>query len=74
MIYLLILTDRAQSIGFLIAAKSVMRFVSISIEKEVSKYVIIATLASFSWAIVAAIGATALLIHLPTLGIPDLSP
>lgn len=74
MIFLLILTGQAQSIGFLIAAKSVLRFGSISTEKEVSEYVIIGTLASFSWAIAAAIGTTARFIHLPTLGIPDLLP
>ena len=74
LIFLLILTGQAQSIGFLIAAKSVLRFGSISTEKEVSEYVIIGTLASFSWGIVAALATTALLFHLPTLGIPDLLP
>ena len=74
LIFLLILTGQAQSIGFLIAAKSVLRFGSISTEKEVSEYVIIGTLASFIWGIVAALATTALLIHLPALGIPDLLP
>jgi len=43
LIFLLILTRQAQSIGFLIEAKSVLRFGSISTEKEVSEYVIIGT-------------------------------
>ena len=74
LIFLLILSGQAQSIGFLIAAKSVLRFGSVSSEKEVSEYVIIGTLASFSWGIVVALATTALLFHLPTLGIPDLLP
>jgi hypothetical protein len=74
MIFLLILTGQAASIGFLIAAKSVLRFGSISNEKEVSEYVIIGTLASFSWAIVAAFATVVMLNHLPALGIPDLLP
>ncbi len=74
LIFVLILSGQAQSIGFLIAAKSVLRFGSISNEKEASEYVIIGTLASFSWAIVAAFGTAALLAALPALGIPDLMP
>lgn len=74
MIFLLILTGQAQSIGFLIAAKSVLRFGSISNEKEASEYVIIGTLASFSWAIAASFVTMACLPHLPALGIPDLLP
>ena len=74
LIFLLILTGQAQSIGFLIAAKSVLRFGSISNEKEVSEYVIIGTLASFTWAIAASVVTLLLLSVLPTLGIPDLLP
>ncbi len=74
LIFLLILTGQAQSIGFLIAAKSVLRFGSISNEKEASEYVIIGTLASFSWAIAVSFATIALLAHLPALGIPDLLP
>jgi hypothetical protein len=74
LIFLLILTGQAQSIGFLIAAKSVLRFGSISNEKEVSEYVIIGTLASFTWAIAASVATLLLLAHLPALGIPDLLP
>ncbi len=71
---MLILTGQAQSIGFLIAAKSVLRFGSIANEKEVSEYVIIGTIASFSWAIVVAFATVMLLNALPPLGIPDLLP
>ena len=74
LIFLLILTGQAQSIGFLIAAKSVLRFGSIANEKEVSEYVIIGTIASFSWAIVVAFATVMLLNALPALGIPDLLP
>lgn len=74
LIFLLVLTGQAQSIGFLIAAKSVLRFGSISNEKEVSEYVIIGTLASFSWAIAASFSTVVLLNMLPPLGIPDLLP
>ena len=74
LIFLLILTGQAQSIGFLIAAKSVLRFGSVSTEKEVSEYVIIGTLASFSWAIAVSFATTTLLSALPALGIPDLLP
>lgn len=85
LIFLLILSGQAQSIGFLIAAKSILRFGSLGKdkapgekgevgEKEVSEYVIIGTLASFSWAISVALATTALLNTLPALGIPDLLP
>lgn len=74
LIFLLILTGQAQSIGFLIAAKSVLRFGSVSTEKEVSEYVIIGTLASFSWAITVSFATTSLLNTLPGLGISDLLP
>jgi len=74
LILLLVLTGQAASIGFLIAAKSVLRFGSIANEKEVSEYVIIGTLASFSWAIAAAFATVVLLNTLPPLGIPDLLP
>ena len=74
LIFLLVLTGQAQSIGFLIAAKSVLRFGSVGDEKAVSDYVIIGTLASFSWAIAASFVTVVMLNNLPTLGIPDLLP
>ena len=74
LIFLLILTGQAQSIGFLIAAKSVLRFGSINNEKEVSEYVIIGTLASFIWGIAVSVVTVVMLTFLPALGIPDLLP
>ena len=74
LIYLLILTGQAAGIGFLIAAKSVLRFGAVKDEGKLSEYVIIGTLASFGWAIIVSAGAVALLKLLPSLGIPDLLP
>lgn len=74
LIFLLVLTDLAAGIGFLIAAKSVLRFGAVKDEARLSEYVIIGTLASFGWAIIAASATLALMRALPPLGIPDLSP
>ena len=74
LIYLLVLTGQAAGIGFLIAAKSVLRFGAVKDEGKLSEYVIIGTLASFAWAIVVSAGAIWLLSLLPSLGIPDLLP
>ncbi len=74
LIFLLVMTGQAGGIGFLIAAKSVLRFGTISDDRAVSEYVIIGTLASFAWAItMAALTLFALRFTAP-LGIPDLSP
>ena len=74
LIFLLILSGQTQNIGFLIAAKSVLRFGTVADDRKVSEYVIVGTLASVSWAIAAALLTTILLNHLPPLGIPDLLP
>ncbi len=74
LIFALILTDQAGGIGYLVAAKSVLRFGAVSNEGKLSEYVIIGTLASVFWAIAVAAGTSALLAHLPPLGIPDLTP
>lgn len=74
LIYLLIMTGQAAGIGFLIAAKSVLRFGAVKDEGKLSEYVIIGTLASFGWAIAVSAGAIWLLKLLPSLGIPDLLP
>ena len=74
LIYLLILTGQAAGIGFLIAAKSVLRFGAVKDEGKLSEYVIIGTLASFGWAIGVSSAIVALLKLLPSLGIPDLLP
>ena len=74
LIFLLVLTGQAAVIGFLIAAKSVLRFGTVKDEGKLSEYVIIGTLASFMWAIAASAATIWLLNLLPSLGIPDLLP
>ena len=55
-ILMLVLAGEPAAIGFLIAAKSILRFNELVREEDrhVSEYVIIGTLASFAWAIAAA--------------------
>jgi hypothetical protein len=56
LILMIILEGHAEAIGFLIAAKSILRFNELSRERDrqVSEYVIIGTLASFAWGMAAA--------------------
>jgi hypothetical protein len=74
LIFLMILGGLPEGIGFLIAAKSVLRFGTVREEAKLSEYVIIGTLASFAWAMLAAYATLAALQALPPLGIPDFSP
>lgn len=74
LIFLLVMTGQTQGIGFLIAAKSVLRFGTVGDDRAVSEYVIIGTLASFGWAIAVAFGTIAYLQHLPPLGIAASTP
>lgn len=74
LIFLLVLSGQTQNIGFLIAAKSVLRFGTVSDDRKVSEYVIVGTLASVSWALLATLLTVTLLARLPALGIPDLLP
>ena len=74
LIYLLILTGQAAGIGFLIAAKSILRFSETKDDRRISEYVIIGTLASFLWAISVAQAVQLLLSALPPLGIPKVTP
>ncbi|MDF1853852.1 DUF3307 domain-containing protein [Pseudooceanicola sp.] len=69
LIYLLVLFGQAASIGFLIAAKSVMRFETASKEQKAAEYVIIGTLASFGWALAVTMGVMTLRSALPALEI-----
>lgn len=55
-IFLLVLTGQPAAIGFLIAAKSVLRFDTASKDQKASEYVIIGTLASFGWALLFSFG------------------
>jgi hypothetical protein len=57
LIFVLILAGELGAIGFLIAAKSILRFGTVSESRSASEYVIIGTLASFGWAILAALAA-----------------
>ena len=56
MILMLVLAGQPDGIGFLIAAKSILRFNELArdADRRVSEYVIIGTLASFAWALGAA--------------------
>jgi hypothetical protein len=74
LIFMLILGGQPGGIGFLIAAKSVLRFGTVGDDRAVSEYVIIGTLASFGWAILAAFLTVFLLNQLPPLGIVLLAP
>lgn len=74
LIFVLLLTGQPLGVGFLIAAKSILRFGTATRDQRTAEYVIIGTLASFGWAVLTAEGTRALLIHLPPLEIAGLTP
>jgi hypothetical protein len=74
LIFLMILGGLPEGIGFLIAAKSVLRFGTVREEAKLSEYVIIGTLASFGWAMITAWATLALMASLPPLGFPAFPP
>lgn len=74
LIFLLVIVGLPEGIGFLIAAKSVLRFGAVSDDRAFSEYVIIGTLASFAWAITASFLTVIVLQAVSPIGIPDLSP
>jgi hypothetical protein len=74
LIFALILFGQAEGVGLLIAAKSILRFGVVKDDRALSEYVIIGTLASVGWAIVAAFATQTLLGLLPPLGILPLAP
>lgn len=74
LIFLLVMVDQAAGIGFLIAAKSVLRFETTSKDQKAGEYVIIGTLASFGWALLFGYATRALLADLPPLGILPANP
>lgn len=81
LVFLLVMVGQPAGIGFLIAAKSVLRFdattkANADGEKDQSagEYVIIGTLASFGWALVVSYATVALMSHLPPLGILPPAP
>ena len=53
LIFLMVMIGEPSGIGFLIAAKSILRFDTVSRDQKMSEYVIIGTLASFGWALAA---------------------
>lgn len=61
LIYLMVIVGDPIGIGFLIAAKSILRFDTASQSREISEYVIIGTLASFGWALTAAFATQSLI-------------
>lgn len=69
LIFALLLTDLALGVGFLVAAKSILRFGTASHDQRTAEYVIIGTLASFGWAILASLATRALLTWLPPLAV-----
>jgi hypothetical protein len=74
LIFVLVLAGQPAGIGFLIAAKSILRFETTAKDQKASEYVIIGTLASFGWAMVAAYATLALMNDLAPLGILPVLP
>ena len=74
LIFALILLGQPAGVGLLIAAKSILRFGAVKDDRALSEYVIIGTLASFSWAILVAYGTLFGLTALPPLGILPVAP
>ncbi|MCB2111362.1 MAG: DUF3307 domain-containing protein [Defluviimonas sp.] len=71
LIFVLVMVGQPAGIGFLVAAKSVLRFETTSKDQSAGEYVIIGTLASFGWALVAAYATRALI---AALGFPPGDP
>jgi hypothetical protein len=74
LIFVLILMGHPLGVGFLIAAKSILRFGTATRDQRTAEYVIIGTLASFGWAIVTAEATRRALGYLPALEIGGLNP
>lgn len=74
LIFAMILLGQPEGVGLLIAAKSILRFGAVKDDRAASEYVIIGTLASFAWAILAAHGTATLISTLPPLGISTQVP
>lgn len=74
LIFLLLMVGQPTGVGFLIAAKSVLRFDTTAKDQSAGEYVIIGTLASFGWALLCGYATLALLAHLPPLGILPQTP
>ncbi len=67
LIYLLVLAGEPQGVGFLVAAKSILRFGEVKEpeQRKEAEYIIIGTLMSFGWALLIAFATKSLLEILP---------
>jgi len=74
LIFVLILLGQPLGVGFLVAAKSILRFGTATRDQRTAEYVIIGTLASFGWAILASYATLALINLLPPLEIARILP
>jgi len=74
LIFLLVLVGQPAGVGFLVAAKSILRFDTTSKDQSAGEYIIIGTLASFGWALLAVYGTLYLLNALPPLEISTITP
>lgn len=74
LIFLLVLVGQPAGIGFLIAAKSVLRFETASKDQKAGEYVIVGTLASFGWALAITYATVSLMAELPPVGLPLPTP
>lgn len=74
LIFALVLIGQPEGVGLLIAAKSILRFGAVKDDRAASEYVIIGTLASVGWALLAAFATQSLLTALPPLGISLAAP
>jgi hypothetical protein len=70
LIFLLVMVGQPAGIGFLIAAKSILRYETTKESQGTGEYVIIGTLASFGWALLGSYATVALLAWLPPIGVP----
>jgi Protein of unknown function (DUF3307) len=61
--YTFILIGEPEAVGFLLAAKSILRFGAIKEDRAASEYVLIGTLASFGWAILTGYAMLGLLVR-----------
>lgn len=74
LIFLFLLTHHPIGVGFLVGAKSILRFGTATRDQRTAEYVIIGTLASFGWAIAVTMATQGLLSLLPTLEIGAPAP
>ncbi len=74
LIFLLVMIGQPIGVGFLVAAKSILRFGTANRDQHTAEYVIIGTLTSFGWALLATYATQGLMKLLPPLEITSLIP